>query len=158
MNYSLTGVMKYISLILIILLVSSSCAKKVQTHKIQKIEKSSYYGEYSLEQEGVTDKIETNFKMMNNKLLGDYNYVYKGVRNNTGKLYDAKIVNNKLALDWEEKTGGVVYKGKLIIDINNDWSEFHGTTIQNGKKTGIWNGKLKSNKKSVIQNYLNLSK
>ena len=56
--------------------------------------------------------------MMNNKLLGDYNFVYKGVRNNTGKLYDTKIINNKLELDWEEKTEGVVYKGKLILIID----------------------------------------
>ena len=129
---------------------------KVQIQKSQIIEKSSYYGEFIIQ--GVTGKIETNFKMMNNKLIGDYNYVYKGVRNNTGKLYDTKIINNKLELVWEEKESGKVYRGKLIIDINNDWSEFHGTTIQNGEKTGPWNGKLKGNKKSVIQNYLNLSK
>ena len=151
--------MKNISIIFIILFVFSSCVKSPPPPYT---EFSNYSGEYSWQYNGVTyfDKIDTNFKISNNnKLYGDYSYVSKGVTNSTGKLYDAKIANNKLELVWKETTGGVVYKGKLIIDINNDWSEFHGTTIQNGKKTGIWNGKLKEKGgQGAIEYYINLSK
>ena len=152
--------MKNISIIFIILFVFSSCVKSPPPPYT---EFSNYSGEFSWQENGVTkyNKIETNFKISsNNKLYGDYNYLYKGVRNSTGKLYDAKIVNNKLELGWEEKNNGRIDKGKLIIDINNDWSKFNGSTIQSdGKISGEWNGKLKEKSgQGAIEHYLNLSK
>ena len=102
-------------------------------------------------------KIEKNFEISNDKLYGDYNYELAGVIY-TGKLYEAKRVSNRLELVWEEKSGGKVYKGKLVIDIGIDWSEFNGIYYyNNGKIGGTWTGKLKNNKKSVIEYYLNLS-
>ena len=106
---------------------------------------------------GVSSEDLLNFEISNNQLFGDYNYVLEGVIY-TGKLYDAKRVNNRLELVWEEKSGGKVYKGKLVIDIGIDWSEFNGIYyFNNGKIGGTWTGKLKNNKKSVIEYYLNLS-
>ena len=123
--------------------------------KTPAITKSSYSGTFGLERKDY--KIETDFEISNNQLFGDYNYVLEGVIY-TGKLYDAKRVNNRLELVWEEKSGGKVYKGKLVMDIGIDWSEFNGIYyFNNGKIGGTWTGKLKNNKKSVIEYYLNLS-
>ena len=130
----------------------------VNRDKVQKtpeITRSSYSGTFGLERKDY--KIETNFEISNDKLYGDYNYELAGVIY-TGKLYDAKRVSNRLELVWEEKSGGKVYKGKLVIDIGIDWSEFNGIYYyNNGKIGGTWTGKLKNNKKSVIEYYLNLS-
>jgi TPR repeat protein len=129
----------------------------VNRDKVQKtpeITRSSYSGTFGLERKDY--KIETNFEISNDKLFGDYNYELAGVIY-TGKLYDAKRVSNRLELVWEEKSGGKVYKGKLVIDIGIDWSEFNGIYYyNNGKIGGTWTGKLKNNKKSVIEYYLNL--
>ena len=129
----------------------------VNRDKVQKtpeITRSSYSGTFGLERKDY--KIETNFEISNDKLFGDYNYELAGVIY-TGKLYDAKRVSNRLELIWEEKSGGKVYKGKLVIDIGIDWSEFNGIYYyNNGKIGGTWTGKLKNNKKSVIEYYLNL--
>jgi len=183
--------MKNFSIIIIFLFVFSGCATKNENIIPPPPPNSSsdFSGEYTWCQERARTcgrdnvkekkgKIDTDFKISNNKLYATYSYQQNGVTY-TGELSNPKFNSPcsahkyifvecpfnywKIQFSWKEKVGINQWplQGRLVMRMENDGSEFYGKYKWIGDRysgfryKGEWTGKLKDkNSQGVIEYYL----
>jgi len=115
--------------------------------------------DYSLSGGGDQDKVNTIFRIEDNKFVGIYHFKYKNkvekgvIRPITKK----QIVNkNQLNIDWFDDYGD----GQIHMKTTNDWKSFKGEWYFKGKIQGLWSGTNTFMEESLIKLFIdyNLNK